>query len=255
MAEDTAEFTREEVAKHCTASDCWIIVSNGVYNVTNFLGEHPGGRSVLLHHAGKDCTKEFLEQHSLDYIPAFAPKAFRGVLADSAGKASQALPKSSAKPVKPDVNLRSVAQEELSKRKTMGQTWIALHGLVYDTTAYLPDHPGGGELVERVAAQDATDEFEEADHSAKSRREPRINLIGVLEGCEEAVADLRARGWHEGKGVPYPAMLLVSAPPVNDARDAKMSPLMQQYYLSLAVGCLAVLAASTWFARRRSSTF
>mmetsp|Transcript_1264 Transcript_1264/g.2633 ORF Transcript_1264/g.2633 Transcript_1264/m.2633 type:complete len:250 (+) Transcript_1264:91-840(+) len=249
MAEDVAQFTHEQVARHCTADDCWIIVSNGVHDITNFLNDHPGGRGVLLQQAGKDCTKEFLAQHSLDYIPAFAPKAFRGVLAHSDATAkAKSKPKSVAKPtMKTDVNLRSVAEAELQKRKKMGQTWIALHGLVYDTTAYLPDHPGGGELIERVAAQDATDEFEETDHSAKSRREPRLNLIGVLEGCEEAVADLRARGWHEGKGIPYPAMLLSSA-----AGDTTTLDLLIKHkcHLSLAVGCLALLAA-TWLARRR----
>ncbi len=37
-------FTKEEVAKHNKAEDCWIIVHNKVYDVTKFLSEHPGGK-------------------------------------------------------------------------------------------------------------------------------------------------------------------------------------------------------------------
>lgn len=77
------EFSREEVAKHNSIDDCWLIISNRVYDVTNFVSEHPAGRGIILMHAGKDCTQEFLEVHREDYIPAFAPKAFVGVVAGS----------------------------------------------------------------------------------------------------------------------------------------------------------------------------
>lgn len=45
-------FTVEEVAKHNTANDCWIIVEGQVYDVTKFLKEHPGGSKVILKLAG-----------------------------------------------------------------------------------------------------------------------------------------------------------------------------------------------------------
>ena len=33
----------EEVAKHDTREDCWIIVGTDVLDVTKYLDEHPGG--------------------------------------------------------------------------------------------------------------------------------------------------------------------------------------------------------------------
>eukprot|EP00927_Polykrikos_kofoidii_P069673 TRINITY_DN65243_c0_g1_i1.p2 TRINITY_DN65243_c0_g1~~TRINITY_DN65243_c0_g1_i1.p2 ORF type:complete len:174 (+),score=37.30 TRINITY_DN65243_c0_g1_i1:179-700(+) len=117
-----------------------------------------------------------------------------------------------------------VSRQELHKHKysRRGDTWIALHGLVYDVTAYLPDHPGGGDLVEIVGGEDATDKFEEAAHSARSRKELRnVRLKGVLEGCEDLVANLIARGWHEGRGIPHPAMLAVSSEEVEDSGNVK----------------------------------
>ena len=49
-------FTRSEVAQHNTDSDCWVIVSDKVYNVTTFLDDHPGGKRAIMMYAGKDAT-------------------------------------------------------------------------------------------------------------------------------------------------------------------------------------------------------
>jgi cytochrome b involved in lipid metabolism len=42
MASSTKQYTLDEVAKHCTETDCWIAVNEKVYDVTAFLSEHPG---------------------------------------------------------------------------------------------------------------------------------------------------------------------------------------------------------------------
>ncbi|KAG8387335.1 hypothetical protein BUALT_Bualt02G0010800 [Buddleja alternifolia] len=52
-------FTLTEVAEHKTRNDCWVVLFGRVYNVTNFLDEHPGGDEVLLAATGKDATAEF----------------------------------------------------------------------------------------------------------------------------------------------------------------------------------------------------
>lgn len=43
----------EEVLKHKSRKSCWVIVHGQVYDVTNFLDDHPGGAAVVLRHAGK----------------------------------------------------------------------------------------------------------------------------------------------------------------------------------------------------------
>lgn len=56
-----------EVAKHNDNKKTWVVIHNGVYDVTEFLNEHPGGEEVLLEQAGKDATEPFEDVgHSSD---------------------------------------------------------------------------------------------------------------------------------------------------------------------------------------------
>merc|ERR1711972_1041577 len=73
-------YTLEEVAKHTSKSDCWVVVNGEVLDVTKFLSEHPGGELAILTFAGKDATEEFNMIHPPDVIPKYAPDAIIGVV-------------------------------------------------------------------------------------------------------------------------------------------------------------------------------
>lgn len=53
------KLTLAEIAKHDKINDCWLIISNKVYNVTTYLIVHPGGSSVITPYCGKDGTQAF----------------------------------------------------------------------------------------------------------------------------------------------------------------------------------------------------
>ncbi|EDO47257.1 predicted protein [Nematostella vectensis] len=53
------EFSLGEVASHCTPDSCWVVYEDSVYDVTDFVREHPAGSEILLEHAGYDITDVF----------------------------------------------------------------------------------------------------------------------------------------------------------------------------------------------------
>lgn len=51
------------VAKHNTRESCWVVLYGNVYDVTDFLSDHPGGAKIILKLAGKDATEEYDPVH------------------------------------------------------------------------------------------------------------------------------------------------------------------------------------------------
>ena len=49
------KYTRSEVAKHNKENDAWLIVKGKVYDITEYVEDHPGGNSIL-NDAGGDAT-------------------------------------------------------------------------------------------------------------------------------------------------------------------------------------------------------
>ncbi len=46
-AENLPTLTADEVTRHNTKEDCWTIINNSVYNLTEFIARHPGGDEIL----------------------------------------------------------------------------------------------------------------------------------------------------------------------------------------------------------------
>ncbi|VDK20337.1 unnamed protein product [Taenia asiatica] len=56
---EVAAFSLEEVKKHNSENDCWIIIHDKVYDVSKFLDQHPGGDFVILENGGGYATEAF----------------------------------------------------------------------------------------------------------------------------------------------------------------------------------------------------
>ncbi|EFP88585.1 uncharacterized protein PGTG_14790 [Puccinia graminis f. sp. tritici CRL 75-36-700-3] len=54
----------QEIENHKDEKSAWVIVEGKVYDVTDFLEEHPGGKKVLLKNCGKDATELFHQYHT-----------------------------------------------------------------------------------------------------------------------------------------------------------------------------------------------
>lgn len=58
-------YTLLEVAAHSSAQDCWLVVDNRVFDVTQYVasGSHPGGATIL-QGCGQEATEMFNNQHT-----------------------------------------------------------------------------------------------------------------------------------------------------------------------------------------------
>ncbi|KAI9927361.1 hypothetical protein AWENTII_006163 [Aspergillus wentii] len=78
-------FTPTEVANHKTADKgLYIIIDTNVYDVTNFVDEHPGGAKILKRVAGKDASKQFWKYHNEGVLKKYSPKLKIGEIKDAA---------------------------------------------------------------------------------------------------------------------------------------------------------------------------
>ena len=56
-------FSKDEIAKHNTESDCWTIVSGNVYDITSYISRHSGGDEIL-RACGVDATNLFTQRQT-----------------------------------------------------------------------------------------------------------------------------------------------------------------------------------------------
>ena len=94
--------TKEELSKHNTENDAWISIFNKgilknssflnkklshskkqtktVYNMTEYLKYHPGGKEILLDFAGKEATSAFNDYHKWVNYSFILEKCYIGIL-------------------------------------------------------------------------------------------------------------------------------------------------------------------------------
>lgn len=56
-------YTMTDVAHHNSASSCWSAINNTIYDLTDWVDHHPGGRAAILMICGKDGSPLFNMQH------------------------------------------------------------------------------------------------------------------------------------------------------------------------------------------------
>jgi cytochrome b involved in lipid metabolism len=52
-------YTMDDIGKHNNKGDCWFVVNDKVFDVSNFIAKHPGGEKDILNNCGKNATKAF----------------------------------------------------------------------------------------------------------------------------------------------------------------------------------------------------
>ena len=73
------EYTLEEVSKHNTKSDAWIVIEGKVANITKWIPKHPGG-DIIMKGVGKDATHLFKAIGHDEYAKKMLNKYQIGIL-------------------------------------------------------------------------------------------------------------------------------------------------------------------------------
>lgn len=181
-------YTMTEVAKHNTRTDCWSVVEGKVYNLSAWIGEHPGGQAVVLGMCGVDATASFRGKHATAAGPAGALAKFAlGPL--STGGPAGTTPttaagtsggSAAAAPVPPAPTTR-YARAEVSRHNRVTDCWSAVNGKVYDLTKWVSRHPGGKEAIAEMCGTDGAGEFLEQHTGDAAANETLAGYqIGVL---------------------------------------------------------------------------
>ena len=73
------EYTLDEVAKHNTKNNAWIVINGKVANITKWIPNHPGG-DIIMKGVGKDATKLFNSIGHDDYAKSMLKKYQIGII-------------------------------------------------------------------------------------------------------------------------------------------------------------------------------
>lgn len=77
-------YTVEEVKKHNSMEDCWLIVDDKVYDVTSYVEDHVGGPEAISKRAGLDNTKGFYGIQHPEKVRDMIKEYFIGNLRETA---------------------------------------------------------------------------------------------------------------------------------------------------------------------------
>ncbi|KIV77759.1 hypothetical protein PV11_09540 [Exophiala sideris] len=61
-------------------------------------------------------------------------------------------------------------RSQVAQHSTRGDTYVIIHNRVFDISAFVEEHPGGKEVLLDVAGQDASEAFEDVEHSVEARK-------------------------------------------------------------------------------------
>jgi len=68
-------------------------------------------------------------------------------------------PDNGSKQVSTCLDIPTITERELAEHNSAADSWVALHGKVYDVTEFASDHPAGPEPVTKLSGSDGTETF------------------------------------------------------------------------------------------------
>ncbi|WP_198950204.1 cytochrome b5-like heme/steroid binding domain-containing protein [Kineosporia sp. A_224] len=171
--------TSADVAKHNSRTDCWSVVDGTVYDLTSWIGAHPGGPGTITGMCGVDASAAFRGQHATKAGPAAALAKYAvGPLATGTAGSATAGPTAAA-PVAAAPTTR-YTRAQVASHSSTSNCWSIVEGKVYDLTQWVSRHPGGSEGIVEMCGGNGGEFLEEHSRDAAARKVLAGYQVGVL---------------------------------------------------------------------------
>ncbi len=77
--------------------------------------------------------------------------------------------------------VKTFLREEVASHSVDGNLWVIIEGKIYDVSVYMKTHPGGSDiLLANSNGVDATEAYEDADHTKRAREMVKKYYVGDL---------------------------------------------------------------------------
>jgi len=185
-----------EISKHNKQSDCWLLISGKVYDITSFFGSHPGGSKVMAETCGTDATDAYMTKdpnatsatsgsgHSSRAKSMLANYYLGDFNQKIGGQSNKATPttqvtnqtntdsnSSTTTPVvttSPTSTSLTLSVQEVAKHNKQSDCWFIISDKVYNITNFFGSHPGGNSVMAATCGTDATVAYMTKDPNATS---------------------------------------------------------------------------------------
>lgn len=205
LSSSSITLSSSEIASHNTIQNCWLIISNNVYNVTNYLSQHPGGIGVISPYCGKEATSAFQTKNTGSSHSGSAYSQLNQYLIGSVGSSVAVTTPSNnnngnttggntsgttnnptATPTRivvatitpiPNSNL-TLSTQEIATHNTLQNCWLIISNKVYNVTTYVYQHPGGSNTIQSFCGKEATSAFQTKGGNGSNHSNNAYNLLG-----------------------------------------------------------------------------
>ena len=108
-----------------------MVISDKVYDVTNFIPRHPGGPSRIINSCGEDATYAYEDPDNLAHMDPSARKQLEGM------------------------KIGYIKGED-GEHNHRDDCWVTINGVLHDMTNFISKHPGGELAIINHCGKDGT---------------------------------------------------------------------------------------------------
>lgn len=152
------KYSIQDVGKHTSRNDLWMVVHGKVLDVSKYVNAHPGGAEALLQYAGKDATKTFDMIHPGYVMDKVVPKYVVGELQPHSVIAPKLLLEEDCHGsecgtalVQQSVTMKTASATQTPRRAVMA---VGADGFVEDTGSFEASSAGSSGLAHMSVAAD-----------------------------------------------------------------------------------------------------